>query len=80
MTFREGSVRVVPPSALVSSHIRAPRHLHRLVCECLSATKGERGRGRIDSIARSQKGTSASGQGGPPQGPQELRLAAFLPL
>ena len=36
-------------SALVSSHIRAPRHLHRLVCECLSATKGERGRGRIDS-------------------------------
>ena len=25
------------------------RHLHRLVCECLSATKGERGRGRIDS-------------------------------
>ena len=52
-------------SALVSSHIRAPRHLHRLVCECLSATKGERGRGRIDSIARSQKGTSASGQGGP---------------
>ena len=50
MTFREGSVRVVPPSALVSSHTRAPRHLHRLVCECLSATKGERGRGlhRLD--------------------------------
>ena len=49
-TYREGSVRVVPPSALVSSHIRAPRHLHRLVCECLSATKGERGRGlhRLD--------------------------------
>ncbi len=33
MTFREGSVRVVPPSALVSSHTRAPRHLHRLVCD-----------------------------------------------
>ena len=60
MPFREGSVRVVPPSALVSSHIRAPRHLHRLVCECLSATKGERGRGLIDSIARSQKGTCPS--------------------
>ena len=37
---------------LVSSHTRAPRHLHRLVCECLSATKGERGRG----LTRSSRG------------------------
>ena len=47
-------------------HCKAAISIAWLVCECLSATKGERGRGRIDSIARSQKGTSASGQGGPP--------------
>ena len=36
--------------------------------------------GLIDSVERPQIGIHASGQGGPPQGPQELRLAAFLPL
>ena len=29
---------------------------------------------------RTRNGKSKNGQGGPPQGPQELRLAAFLPL
>jgi len=57
MTFREGSVRVVPPSALVSSHTRAPRHLHRLVCDHRIAYQPREesvAEGCIDSIARSQ--------------------------
>ena len=74
LSVREGSVRVVTPW-----NTRTPAPSPSLG-SITSATTGRR-----PGLHRLGRETPdwhpcLSGQGGPPQGPQELRLAAFLPL
>ena len=74
LSVREGSVRVVTPW-----NTRTPAPSPSRGSTTLTIT------GRRPGLHRLGRETPdwhpcLSGQGGPPQGPQELRLAAFLPL